>query len=126
MIPTSVFDSPSASAGCRKLACAWLAGEPNRNPCAPRSLTGSEPGPTATTTRMSLNCEPWAVPTPEPAGRLTANWLTWFGAGCTGGETCFVVQQRPLPELTIANRSGAGASPLRTRTRVTAPDPRGT
>ena len=67
-----------------------------------------------------------AVPTPEPAGRLTANWVTWFGAGCSGGETCLVVQQRPLPELTIAKRSGAGELPLRTRTRVTAPDPRGT
>ena len=126
MIPTSVFDSPSASAGWRKLACAWLAGEPKMKPWVPRSLTGSEPGPAATTTRMSLNCEPGVVPTPEPAGRLTANWLIWFGAGCTGADTCLVVQHSPPPELTIANRSGAGAAPLRTRTRVTAPDPRGT
>ena len=65
-------------------------------------------------------------PTPEPAGRSTANSSIRPAVGWTGSETALVVQHSPLPELTIAKRSGAGAAPLLTRTRVTAPAPRGT
>ncbi len=57
---------------------------------------------------MSLNCEPGVSPTPEPAGRFTANSLIWPATGCTGAEICFVVQHRPLPEPRIANCSGRG------------------